>query len=160
MVPQLFIHLIFWWYIILSYNAISIMNITLIITMLTIIIAASTSISMGKELKERKKNKGESGEVMRSTDWLLGGWALVEPPVCNNIHERLQWSVHKPRSLWVKWAIYTETLSLSSFFVCVYVYSLVWPSNQPLGIKFNCNNIKAQLIDIPRFNKLCITAPT
>lgn len=45
------------------------MNITLIITMLTIIIAASTSISMGKELKERKKkNKGESGEVMRSTD--------------------------------------------------------------------------------------------
>lgn len=44
------------------------MNITLIITMLTIIIAASTSISMGKEQKERKKNTGESGEVMRSTD--------------------------------------------------------------------------------------------
>lgn len=36
------------------------MNITLIITMLTIIIAASTSISMGKELKERKKKTREN----------------------------------------------------------------------------------------------------
>lgn len=83
------------------------MNITLIITMLTIIIAASTSISMGKEQKERKKKHGRirwGHEVYWLTPWWLSTCGAI---MCRYISQNYA-TVNITLSQW-QWIIFSRS---------------------------------------------------
>lgn len=61
-------------------------------------IVSITVITVSVWIVLEKKIKKRGNRSLESTHWLLSGWALEEPSVCNRIHKRLQWTVH---GLWV-----------------------------------------------------------
>lgn len=59
------------------------------------VMTASILIALEKSLRNQGKRK--SGEVTRSTNWIIGGWAHVEPSMCRRIHKtKLQWTLQLP----------------------------------------------------------------
>lgn len=53
------------------------------------------SILIDKNIFHKNSRNGEIRWGHKApANWLLFGWALVQPSVCNNIHKKLQWTIH------------------------------------------------------------------